>query len=169
VAQLVIGAPVRGSWWSHPKSNDVYEVLEALEDSPEVLQMKLVRGKLTLLHRSVWPELVAVASAREPWQMRGLSRTARALLARVEGAGTLRLDELEGWQAATKPGDAARELETRLLVRTREIHTESGRHTKRLESWSAFRSGAGLSDPLPSSATAKKTLGELLPGAPWPR
>jgi hypothetical protein len=172
VATLVAGA-VRGSWWSHPKSNEIYWVLEALDESPEVLAVKLVKEKLTLLHRALWPALVAVGGAGDRWQTAGLSRAAQSLLARTRKAGALRLDRLERWTAARKPGDAARELERRLLVHSREIHTESGKHAKELESWSHFASGAGLG-ALPAVPEARRALeravaseGETL--LPWTR
>jgi hypothetical protein len=157
VATLVAGEPIRGSWWSHPKSNEIYWVLEELDESPEVLAVKLVKEKLTLLHRALWPALAAVGGAAEPWQTAGLSRAAQSLLARTRRTGALRLDRLERWTAARKPGDAARELERRLLVHSREIHTESGKHAKQLESWSHFASGTELG-ALPTATEARRAL-----------
>ena len=170
VAALVAGEPIRGSWWSHPKSNLVYWVLEELEDSPEVLRVKLVRGKATMLHRALWPALVAAGAARARWQTAGLSRSGRSLHLRTERAETLRLDRLERWSGPAKPGDAARELEARLLVYAHEIHTETGKHTKELETWRHFAERLGVSAPLPDPDDAKHALecavvGEKL--LPW--
>ena len=171
VASLVANEPVHGSWWAHPKSNLVYWVLQELEDSPDVLCVKLVKGKLTLLHRALWPELVAVGSAAERWQTAGLSAPARALLGRTEKQETLRLDRLERWTAAAKPGDAARELEGRLLVHADEVHTESGKHAKLLESWSHLRARLALG-ALPEPSAARRALEVAIPGErllPWTR
>ena len=55
VAELVAGEPIRGSWWSHPSSHDIFEVLNALADSPDVVRTRLVNGKVTLIHRRLWP------------------------------------------------------------------------------------------------------------------
>jgi hypothetical protein len=171
VTSLVAGEPIRGSWWSHPRSNLIYWVLEELGESRELLQLKLARGKLTLLHRALWSPLLAVACASQPWQTAGLSRAAQSLLRRTRRAGTLRLDQLARWPAATKPGDAARELERRLLVYSSEIHTESGRHARQLESWDHLRDRLGLSGPSPDPQDAKSALERVIspPLLPWAR
>ncbi len=171
VVSLVAGEPTGGSWWSHPESNRIYWVLEELEDSPELLAVKLVKGKMTLVHRALWPELIAVAAASQPWQTVRLSRAARSLLARTRRSGTLRLDQLERWTAATKPGEAARELERRLLVYSREIHTEAGKHTKQLETWSHLMSRLQLPLALPDPDDAKEALERLIARnlLPWAR
>jgi hypothetical protein len=36
VAELVAGEPIRGSWWAHPRSHEIFAVLNELADSPEV-------------------------------------------------------------------------------------------------------------------------------------
>jgi hypothetical protein len=61
VAELVAGEPIRGSWWGHPSSNAIFEVLNALADSPDVVRTRLVNGRVTLIHRRLWPALVRLA------------------------------------------------------------------------------------------------------------
>jgi hypothetical protein len=61
VAELVAGEPIRGSWWSHPSSHAIFEVLNVLADSPDVVRTRLVNGKVTLIHRRLWPALVRLA------------------------------------------------------------------------------------------------------------
>ena len=61
VAELVAGEPIRGSWWSHPSSHAIFEVLNVLADSPDVVRTRLVNGKVTLIHRRAWPALVRLA------------------------------------------------------------------------------------------------------------
>ena len=61
VAELVVGEPIRGSWWAHPRSHEIYAVLNELADSPEVVRLRLIRGKITLVHRRMWPALVRVS------------------------------------------------------------------------------------------------------------
>ncbi len=135
-----------------------------------MLHAKLLNGKVTLVHPSLWPSLVAAGSAREPWQTRGLSDAGRSLLDHARAAGTLRLDQLRRWDFARKIGDVARELERRLLVHTDEVHTESGRHAKVLEDWPVLAERLGLG-PLPAAEAARLAL-ERAPGAngarlPW--
>ena len=62
VAELVAGEPIRGSWWSHPSSHAIFEVLNVLADSPDVVRTRLVNGKVTLIHRRLWPALVRLAT-----------------------------------------------------------------------------------------------------------
>ena len=61
VAELVVGEPIRGSWWAHPRSHEIYAVLNELADSPEVVRLRLIRGKITLVHRRMWPALVRLS------------------------------------------------------------------------------------------------------------
>jgi hypothetical protein len=61
VAELVAGEPIRGSWWGHPKGHAIFDALETLSDSPDVVRLRLVNGKVTLVHRRLWPALVRVA------------------------------------------------------------------------------------------------------------
>ena len=125
---LVAGAPVRGSWWGHPLGHTIFAVGEALYEHPDVLLVKLISGKATWVHRRLWPALLAVARAREPWQLDGLSPEARALLGRIEREGEVRAG-----------GAAAREIETRLLARGSQVHAKSGRHAKVLQAWGRWR------------------------------
>jgi hypothetical protein len=74
VADLVAGEPIHGSWWAHPRSHEIFAVLNELADSPEVVRLRLVRNKITFVHRRLWPAMVRL-SDRFP---------ARALTAIVE-------------------------------------------------------------------------------------
>jgi hypothetical protein len=61
VAQFIVGEPIRGSWWSHPAAHDIYDILNVLDDSSDIVTTRLVNGKVTLVHVRVWPALVRVA------------------------------------------------------------------------------------------------------------
>ena len=61
LAQVIAGEPVRGSWWSHPKSPEIFAVTRAVRDSDDVLVCRLIDGKITFVHRRLWPALVRVA------------------------------------------------------------------------------------------------------------
>jgi hypothetical protein len=58
VAELVAGEPITGSWWGHRSSHEIFAVINELADSPDVVRLRLVKGKITLVHRRVWPALV---------------------------------------------------------------------------------------------------------------
>lgn len=61
LAEFIAGGPIRGSWWGHPKGHEIFAVTEALGESPDVLVCKLVDGKVTYVHRRLWPALVRLA------------------------------------------------------------------------------------------------------------
>ena len=62
LAEAVAGERIRGSWWSHPKAREIYRAAEAVCESPDVLVCKLVEGKITYVHRRLWPALVKLAA-----------------------------------------------------------------------------------------------------------
>jgi hypothetical protein len=61
VAEMIAGEAIRGSWWAHPRSHAIFAEINALADSPDVVRTRLVNGKVTLVHRRVWPALVRLA------------------------------------------------------------------------------------------------------------
>jgi uncharacterized protein YdhG (YjbR/CyaY superfamily) len=61
LAEAVAGEPIRGSWWAHPKGKAIFRALSDVADSPDVLSFRLVGGKVTLVHRRLWPALVRLA------------------------------------------------------------------------------------------------------------
>ncbi len=54
-------ATIRGSWWAHPKGNDIFLCSRAIRKSADVLVCRLVGGKVTYVHRRLWPALVRLA------------------------------------------------------------------------------------------------------------
>jgi hypothetical protein len=62
LAKFIAGGPIRGSWWGHPKGHEIFGAAEAVSESPEVLVCKLVEGKVTYIHKRLWPALVKLAS-----------------------------------------------------------------------------------------------------------
>jgi hypothetical protein len=61
LAEAIAGGPIRGSWWGHPKNKEIFNAAEAVCESPDVLVCKLVEGKITYVHRRLWPALVKLA------------------------------------------------------------------------------------------------------------
>jgi len=62
LAEAIAGGPIRGSWWGHPKGRLIYSATQAICDSPDVLVCKLIDGKVTYVHRRLWPALIKLAS-----------------------------------------------------------------------------------------------------------
>lgn len=61
-AEYVTGGPIQGSWWAHPQSHEIYELARVVSAHRDVLVCKLVDGKVTYVHRRVWPALVKLAA-----------------------------------------------------------------------------------------------------------
>ncbi len=61
LTEALAGEPIAGSWWSHSKAHEIFAVLQAVVQSGDVLVCRLVEGKVTLVHRRLWPALVRVA------------------------------------------------------------------------------------------------------------
>jgi len=61
LAEAVVGRRIRGSWWGHAKGKEIFWLTRAVRDSADVLVCRLVGGKVTYVHRRLWPALVRVA------------------------------------------------------------------------------------------------------------
>jgi hypothetical protein len=72
VAEMVAGEQIQGSWWGHPKGHEIYAVINDLADSPDVVRLRLVKGKVTLVHRRLWPALARVAEHLDAKQVAAL-------------------------------------------------------------------------------------------------
>jgi hypothetical protein len=135
---MIVDEPLRTSWWGHPRGHLIYEVMNRLDDDAGVLSTKLVAGKVTYVHQRLWPALVQLATAREDWQLDGLSPGAAWLLGEVEAVGHVQTDTVvlpHEARSGKRLPEVARELERRLLVHATEIHTPSGAHAKVLQTW----------------------------------
>jgi len=154
VRELLTGRSSKGSWWADPLAHEIFAVTQTLEDHPEVAITKLISKKVTFVHRKLWTRLFAIASARDAWQLEGLSKPAQLLMKEIDKNGTLFTNSLKRLSAA-KTGDAARELEIRLLVHSDQFHTESGTHAKRLETWESWARRVNLKGQPVSSERAR--------------
>jgi hypothetical protein len=61
LAEAIAGAPIKGSWWAHARGQAIFEALNAVADHDDVRCFKLVDGKVTFVHRRLWPALVRLA------------------------------------------------------------------------------------------------------------
>ena len=112
LAEAIAGGPIRGSWWGHARAHEIFEVAEAVSDSDELLVCKLVDGKVTYVHRRLWPAFVKLAA-----------RFRKAQLARVwnehtsSGAHRSRSTPFPDWV----PADVAREAERLSLAQAERL------------------------------------------------
>ena len=153
LCRLVAGERVRGSWWAHPRAQEIFQVYGALEDHPDVLILKLISGKVTYIHRTLWSQIVAVGRAHEPWQMQDLSAETRKLLAAVDTAPV---------EPGREKAAAARELDARMLVFSAQFHSESGAHVRRRDSWDHWSNRTRSSVDSTAPTSARKALEERL-------
>jgi hypothetical protein len=133
-------------------------------DHADVLVLKLLSGKTTYVHRSLWPAFFAVATSGETWQWGGVSNAARHLFLWVDREGEVRTDQIPPrlQSSVPKPGDAARELERRLLVFSQQIHTESGVHGKMLKTWRRWAEAARFIPTAMTVEAARRQLDEIV-------
>jgi hypothetical protein len=125
--------------------------------------VKLVSGKQTYLHRQWWPHLVAIGISRQAWQLDGLPGSASALLAEVDRLGSIRLDRFGGSRPRKEIREEARLLAGRLQVYADDVHTESGAHARRLESWPSWARRHELAlESLPSADEACRELERIV-------
>ncbi len=61
VAEAIAGEPIVGSWWSHPRGQVIFDALSEIDDDVDVRCFKLIDGKVTFVHRRLWPALVRLA------------------------------------------------------------------------------------------------------------
>ena len=69
LTEAIIGEPITGSWWGHAQSHHIFAILQAVTESEQVLVCRLINGKVTLVHRRLWPLLVRLASLFAPEQL----------------------------------------------------------------------------------------------------
>jgi hypothetical protein len=160
LVSIVTGGPISGSWWGHPAGSQIYAVGEALDSDPDLLTVKLWRGKLTLLHRRLWPSLVRIGRARSPWQLAELGRSSRSLLDEIDAMSCLRVDRIHsgGTGESRELRPALRDLERRLLVLTRSVHTDTGAHALEAESWDGWAARVRSGRSSGSVVSAQHTL-----------
>ena len=61
LAEVIAGESIKGSWWAHPKGHQIFAIFQQMDASPDILVCRLVNGKVTFVHRRLWPALVRVA------------------------------------------------------------------------------------------------------------
>jgi hypothetical protein len=62
LTEAIAGEKIKGSWWGHPRGKQVFAVLEQVTGHPDILVCRLIDGKLTLVHRRLWPALAAASA-----------------------------------------------------------------------------------------------------------
>ena len=61
LAVRIVGGPIHGSWWGHPMGHEIYALAKKVDESKAVLVCTLASGKITYIHRRLWPAFVRMA------------------------------------------------------------------------------------------------------------
>jgi len=69
LTEVITGEPINGSWWGHPQSHRIHAILGTVIESEQILVCRLINGKITLVHRRLWPSLVRLANHFAPEQI----------------------------------------------------------------------------------------------------
>lgn len=136
LVEAVAGGPIKGSWWSHRDAKVIYALACALDESPDVLSTTIVAGRVTFVHRGLWPALHRIVNDGEwrTWAEAVLPMSAIDLLDRIEREKELRLASPSAQDK--KDRDA---LKRAGLVLAGQEHTEKGRHESCLRSWRTWQ------------------------------
>ena len=84
LAEAIAGKAIRGNWWAHPKGDIIFHCSRAVRASPDVLICRLVSGKITYVHRSLWPALVRRADQFKADRLAAIRERGRRNAAREE-------------------------------------------------------------------------------------
>lgn len=87
LTEAIAGAPIKGSWWGHPDGKHIFAVLSDVQEHHDILVCRLLAGKVTLVHRRLWPTLAALVLAGE------LPAAAAARVRQVHGASGRHVNE----------------------------------------------------------------------------
>jgi hypothetical protein len=61
LAEEIAGGPIQGSWWGHPRGRQIFAATRRIRDSSDILVCRLLNGKITYVHRRLWPALVRLS------------------------------------------------------------------------------------------------------------
>lgn len=85
LAQAVAKTPIRGNWWIHPDSKEIFRATRTARSCESILVCRLIQGKITYIDKSLWPAVVrlemyfdkrSLASIREEHTATGAHRVA---------------------------------------------------------------------------------------------
>jgi hypothetical protein len=166
---LIVGEPIRGSWWGHPRGHDIYDALSQFDEGPGALCLKLVNGKLAYVAERLWPYLLELLDAHRH-QTRALPQPVERLLQMLETGpvhvGSLDAQDFGGKKQLSASVEA---IGQKLLADVSRVHSESGKHVKVLASWPFWAQShrtAPRVDFVEAKTRMNTALAQLQHGAP---
>jgi len=100
LAEAIAGERFRGSWWAHARGLEIFALTRATRNHPDVLVCRLVEGKITYVHRRLWPALVRLSERFPPEHLTRIREVHAA-----SGKHVIEEDSFPTW---VSPEDAAR-------------------------------------------------------------
>jgi hypothetical protein len=61
LTEFITGEALKGSWWGHRKGHEIFRLSRAIRNSPDVVTCRVVEGRITYVHRRLWPALIKLA------------------------------------------------------------------------------------------------------------
>lgn len=135
IVSKIVGEDIVGSWWGHPLANPIYNGLQWLEENHSVLVLKLISGKVTYIHESLFLDMYSVVQAPRGWQTKKLKDDELKLLKYISKKKKITSNDPKLAELAKDPKKGLTKLETNLLVFSSEEHTDSGKHIKEFKVW----------------------------------
>jgi hypothetical protein len=146
VISKITGETIAGSWWGHPMGNPIYNGLQWLHDNHPVLVIKLVSGKVTYVHESLFADLYTILREPRDWQIKKLTPDDLKLLKYISKKKKVASDDSKLADLVKDPKKSLANLEKSLVVSAEEEHTESGKHVKIFAPWSESKIFSPRSD-----------------------
>ena len=66
LVERIVGGRVKGSWWGHPQGHEIYDLTQRVHASKAVLICTLANGRITYIHRRLWPFFVRMVHKFPP-------------------------------------------------------------------------------------------------------
>ena len=162
IVSLVTGENLARSWWGHKKGAQIFHLLHELEGLPFVSSCKIISGKVTFIHKSIWSSIYKLGTCGEPWQIRNLSEEECELLDSVTSKGQIE-----------NPPKMVKKLEERHLLHSYQVHTDQGKHICVAQSWKRWAEGKAMG-AIPTTEESKevlenvvKSIGGSVKNLPW--
>jgi hypothetical protein len=152
LAEAVAGSPIRGSWWGHRMGHAIFAATRAVRESEDVLVCRLVRGRVTYVHRRLWPALVRLAHQLDVKRLAAIREEHTA-----SGAHRLHETPFVDWVPAAVENAAAKLSEEQAFRRLGKVNEmllfirAGRRRTNQMRKTSNARAGArNVACPIPS-------------------
>ncbi|OLS19918.1 MAG: hypothetical protein HeimC2_39440 [Candidatus Heimdallarchaeota archaeon LC_2] len=138
----IVDEPIEGSWWGHPKGNEIWIISEGVKDSVDILTTKMLYGKVTFIYKSLWPSLYKIVTDSN-WRERRITKLntlGRKILNELQIKQKIRFDQLNLEGEAGKNQKKVlmkvrHKLEASLLIHSEQLHTTKGYHITQIKLW----------------------------------